>query len=65
MATKPKQRQIIYAVVRSGGGAVTVLDSFKTFQRAEEMCAVYEQQMKEKNIEMFSFKPQPSCYYDE
>jgi len=62
---KRKNRCLIFIVTRSGPSQTTVLDSFYSLARAEEMKGVYEQKMKEHNVSEFVFEVQSSVYYDE
>lgn len=61
----PKHRTTIYTVVRIYKEQITaVLDSFRTFERATEMCGVYKQQTKQLGFD-FEFQIFASTYYDE
>jgi hypothetical protein len=61
-----KQRGTIYAVLRFGNDVLpTILDSFRTYERAQEVCGIYEQQMKERGLEGFIFQVQTTTYYND
>lgn len=65
---KPKTRTPIYTVVRvapKGSGIEPhVKDSFGTLEKAEEMCFVYEQELTDKEVYGFVFKPFVNYFYD-
>lgn len=61
---KLKNRQIIYVVLREHEeGACAVLDSFASAEACEDKCGEYTQQLKDRNIEGFLFRPCLSYYY--
>jgi len=65
----PTNRGIVYTVIRTEAmenSDPVVLDSFRTYERAEERLGQYEQQFKEASIlNLFTFQIQTSSYYDE
>lgn len=73
MIKLPKHRTQIYVVVREDrwryeeGISTTVIDSFRSLERAEEVAAGYEQDMKDRQVGSDSvvFKVVTSTYYDE
>lgn len=56
----PKHRTTIYVIVREDFYRTTALDSFRTYERAEEVKGIYE-----KETPQFDFKIMASTYYDE
>ncbi len=63
MKKLPKHRTTIYTILRLPD--VAVLDSFFSFERAEEVAAFYAQDMKDRNVDGFTFPVKCSTYYDE
>jgi hypothetical protein len=67
MKKPPKHRTTIYTIVRMSTypnmSPTTVLDSFETFESAEDAAGAYAQQMLERNIAGLSFNVFPSTYY--
>lgn len=63
-----KHRQNIYVIIRMSTypnmSPTTVLDSFRTIERAEEVVEGYKQTMLERNISGLTFHIFPSTYYD-
>jgi hypothetical protein len=69
---KLKHRTNIYVVVRSVWNdsenkivLVNAMDAFRTYERAEEMKGVYEQQDAERNVSNREYKVDISTFYDE
>lgn len=61
----PKNRTTIFVVLRTHEeGACAVLDSFASVDACEDKCGEYTQQLKDCNVEGFTFIPTISYYYD-
>lgn len=67
---KLKHRANIYVIIRTvddsyAGLIIQAMDSFRTFERAEEMVGVYEQQDLERGETNRDYRIDISTYYDE
>lgn len=60
-----KDRQTMYAVIRKGDNDVLPVGAWSTLERAEEMQGCYEQELKDRGIEDFSFEVIALTVYDE
>lgn len=67
----PKNRTIVYIIVRTQIGVdeegirPVLLDSFRTYEQADNRKGAYEQQFIDNDLEgMYTFSIQTSMYYD-